>query len=103
MRLLDLVALVAGGVAITTMALAQQATPPPAAPAQAAPVQATPGHDDPNEIICHPREPILGSRLSAGRICQTRREWDQLRRDSASVLFHQQMERSANCPPHTLC
>lgn len=104
MRLISWAALIASGVAITTVAVAQQAPQAlPPVPAQAVPAQVGPAHDDPNEVICHPGEPILGSRLSPVRICRTRREWDQIRRDSASVLFQQQMERSSNCMPHGLC
>ena len=75
-------------------ALAQDApaaAPPAAAPAtQAAPV------NDPNEVICHAGEPILGSRFPGPRTCHTRKEWDQIRKDSQDALYHQQMERSSN-------
>ena len=99
MRLISWAVLIASGVAVTTVAVAQQA-PQASSPV---PAQAAPAHDDPNEVICHPGEPILGSRLAPLRVCKTRGEWDQIRRDSASVLFQQQMERSSNCMPHGRC
>jgi hypothetical protein len=74
----------------STSAFAQDA--PAAAPAvspQAAPT------DDPNEVICHKGEPILGSRFPSSRVCHTRREWNQIQKDSQDALFHQQMERSS--------
>jgi len=73
------------------MAQSAPATAPAAAPAtQAAPA------DDPNEIICHAGEPELGSRFPGPRTCHTRREWDQIQRDSQDALIHQQMERSSS-------
>jgi Spy/CpxP family protein refolding chaperone len=87
-------ALVGGLLMSSASVMAQDASAPAAAPA-AAPMQAAP-QDDPNEIICHAGEPILGSRFPGPRTCHTRKEWDQIRRDSQDALYHQQMERSAN-------
>ena len=66
---------------------APQATQPPAAPA-----------DDPNEVICKAGAPIVGSRFPTGRTCHTRKEWDQIKKDSQEALFHQQMGRSSTGP-----
>src|SRR5271165_6084690 len=52
--------------------------------------------DDPNEVICRAGEPIIGSRFPGPRTCHTRKEWDQIKRDSQEALFHQQMQRSCN-------
>jgi hypothetical protein len=69
----------------TTPSAAPQATQQSAAPA-----------DDPNEVVCRAGEPIIGSRFPGPRQCHTRREWDQIKRDSQTELFHQQMQRSCN-------
>jgi hypothetical protein len=85
-----LFALVLGGLLVSPLALAQQTTATPAAAPQAAPA------DDPNEVICHSGEPILGSRFPGPRQCHTRKEWDRIKQDSQEALFHQQMQRSCN-------
>ena len=36
---------------------------------------------DPNEVVCKTTE-VIGTRLGAGRICKTRAEWAQTRRDA---------------------
>lgn len=90
------VAAVFGAVMISS-AVAQQAAPaatPDAAP-QATQQPAAPA-DDPNEMICRSGEPIIGSRFPGPRTCHTRKEWDQIKRDSQEALFHQQMQRSCN-------
>ena len=68
----------------------------PANTAAAAPATQAAPQDDPNEVICHSGEPILGSRFPGPRTCHTRKEWAQIQRDSQDALYHQQMERSAN-------
>jgi hypothetical protein len=81
------------GCVISSPTALAQATAPATNPAvvpQAAPA------DDPNEVICRPGEPQLGSRFPGPRQCHTRREWDQIKRDSQEALFHQQMQRSCN-------
>lgn len=64
---------VLGGSVMPSMAAlpqdAQQAAPP-------APQAKT--ADGPHEIVCHPGEPVLGSRLATARVCRTRKEWDQI-------------------------
>lgn len=83
-----------GGILMSSAALAQDA--PAAAPTTAPAVapQAAPA-DDPSEVICKKGEPILGSRFPTSRTCHTRKEWDQIRKDSQDALYHQQMERSS--------
>lgn len=85
------------GALMITSAVAQQAAPaatPDAAP-QATQQQGAPA-DDPNEMICRAGEPIVGSRFPGPRTCHTRREWDQIKRDSQEALFHQQMNRACS-------
>jgi hypothetical protein len=82
--------MMSAGIAMAQGTAAPAATPAPAPAAQAAP------QDDPNEIICHEGQPELGSRFPGPRQCHTRKEWDQIKRDSQDALMHQQMERSAN-------
>ena len=90
-----LFALAIGGLLLSPLAMAQQAAPdatPAATPAAAPQAPA----EDPNEVICRTGEPILGSRFPGPRQCHTRKEWDQIKRDSQDALFHQQMQRSCN-------
>ena len=85
----------------STVAYGQQTTPaatPDAAP-QATQQPAAPA-DDPNEVVCHAGQPIVGSRFPTGRVCHTRREWDQIQKDSQAELFRQQMERSSGGGGH---
>ena len=85
------------GALMMSSAVAQQAAPaatPDAAP-QATQQQGAPA-DDPNEVVCRAGEPIVGSRFPGPRTCHTRREWDQIKRDSQDALFHTQMNRSCN-------
>jgi len=67
-----------------------------ATPAAAAPATQAAPQDDPNEVICHAGEAPIGSRFPGPRICRTRREWDQIKRDSQDALVHQQMNRAAS-------
>jgi len=93
MRKLAILTAAFGAISIS-WASAQQAVP---APAQA-PVATQPAApaDDPNEVICRTGEPVLGSRFPGPRVCHTRKEWDQIKRDAQEALFHQQMQRSCN-------
>jgi len=76
----------------TAPAAAPNAAAPAAAPAATQP--AAPA-EDPNEIVCQAGQPIVGSRFPTGRVCHTRKEWDQIKRDSQEALFHEQMNRAA--------
>lgn len=88
-----LLAAMMGGILLSSAAWAQQTTAP--APTPDAAPQAAPAND-PNEVICRTGQPQLGSRFPGPRQCHTRKEWDQIRRDSQDALFHQQMQRSCN-------
>jgi hypothetical protein len=85
------------GALMISSAMAQQAAPsatPDAAP-QATQQPAAPA-EDPNERICKSGEPIVGSRFAASRVCHTRKEWDQIQKDSQAALYHQQAAPSCN-------
>jgi len=89
-------ALVGGLLMCSTPLLAQSTTTtaPAVVPAATAPAAQPAPQDDPNEMICKSGEPILGSRFPGPRVCRTRKEWDQIRRDSQDALYHQQMNRA---------
>jgi hypothetical protein len=86
-----------GALMISSAVAYGQQTAPAATPdaAPQATQQAAPA-DDPNEVICRAGEPIIGSRFPGPRICRTRKEWDQIKRDSQDALYHQQMQRSCS-------
>ena len=43
---------------------------------------------DPSEVVCV-REPVIGSRVATNRVCRTRGEWAEVRRQT-----RQQVERA---------
>lgn len=98
MRKTTFLGFLVGGLLMSSASVLAQATSTPAAAptTPAAPAMQPTPHDDPDEIICRSGQPELGSRFPGPRTCHTRREWDQIQRDSQSALFQQQMERSAN-------
>ena len=53
---------------------------------------ATPDSHDPNEMICQ-RVQMLGSRLNTGRMCMTRAQWDQRRREDREGAERAQTNR----------
>jgi hypothetical protein len=60
-----------------------QAPPPPGAPATPAAPQTT--EKDPlDEIVCRKEEATVGSRLGARKVCKTRRQWRDEKRDATS-------------------
>lgn len=67
-----------------TSAFAQDA--PVAATPQTAPATQTMPAGDPNEVICKTMEPATGTRIGARRICQTKREWDDIANQSRRML-----------------
>lgn len=68
------------GVLICAPAIGQKAPPAP----RSAP--------DPNEIVCE-REQVLGSRLQKRRVCMTRAEWADRRKEDREYLERKQTER----------
>jgi len=54
---------------------------------------------DPNEMICE-RQEVTGSRLGSRRVCMTRAQWAQQRRDSKDLVDRSQLGsclRQAGC------
>lgn len=52
--------------------------------------------EDPNEIVCRPGEPAIGSRLPGPRVCHTRKEWKDIQFQSQQQLWQMQKNRSCN-------
>lgn len=75
-----------------TAAVAQ--TQPPVQP-QAAPQNKSGA----NQVICE-KELDTGSRLGAHKICHTRAQWDELRRDDRSATEHAQSQRGMDLNGH---
>ena len=73
----------AGALPALSQALAQ-----PAAAAQASPTD-----KDPKEVVCE-TQGVLGSRLAKRRVCMTRAEWAELRREDRQALEKVQVQRS---------
>lgn len=70
-------------------AVAQTASAPAPAPvSQQAPVATL----DPNEVICE-RQPEIGSRLAHRRVCMTRSQWQDTRRQDREAVEKAQMQR----------
>ena len=49
---------------------------------------------DPNEVVCE-KIPVIGSRLAAKRVCQTRAEWDEQRRLQRQEVDRVQTQRGS--------
>lgn len=54
---------------------------------------------DPNEVVCEKQE-VLGSRLNTRRVCMTRSEWAEHRRNDRAVVERTQMR---GCSGSTGC
>lgn len=63
-----------------------------------APTAANQGAANMDEVICKKFPAPTGSRLGARRVCDTRRNWEQMEHDSQDALTHIQ-DRSMNKPP----
>jgi hypothetical protein len=66
--------------------------------AAAAPAQSgmRPPSNDPNEVVCV-RETQIGSRLSTGRVCRTREQWDEVRRQARTSVERAQNQTQTSC------
>ena len=60
------------------------------AAADAAPRRSTP--KSPNDMICREIE-VSGSRLDVRRVCMTRLQWDEQRRDAREAVDHAQTQQ----------
>jgi hypothetical protein len=59
--------------------------------------------DDPNEMVCE-RQEVIGSRLAKRKICMTRQEWTEQRRDDRNTVErHQLMSPVRPCAPPKPC
>ncbi|HUJ03774.1 MAG TPA: hypothetical protein VLW75_09070 [Rhizomicrobium sp.] len=47
---------------------------------------------DPNEIICRAGEPTTGSLLPGPRVCHTRKEWDDMQRQTQDGVSQMQVK-----------
>lgn len=64
-----------------------------------APAAATRGPGtDPNEVVCV-NEGEIGSRVARHRVCRTRAEWDEARRQARNSIERAQNERPTTCSP----
>jgi hypothetical protein len=77
-----------GFVVLSGAALANEALPPPgqgtAQPAPSSTPPQTAQKDPLDEIVCRKEEATVGSRLGARKVCKTRRQWREERRNATS-------------------
>jgi hypothetical protein len=69
-----------------------------AAPDPPAPVTTGGPSNDPNEVVCV-NETEIGSRVGRHRVCRTRAEWDEARRQARNSVERAQNERPTTCSP----
>lgn len=67
------------------------ADPETSAPAQAAPAT------DPDKIVCKQTSAPTGTRIGAGRTCQSQRDWDAQEKESQKQLMDRQMHGLQSC------
>ena len=79
---------------VRLFALALAATVPLSAPL-AAPTEPKTAHD-PNERVCE-SIPVLGSRLAKRRVCATRAEWEEQRRQDRQAVDQIQKQIGGPC------
>ena len=60
--------------------------------AQPAPATAPATQSTMNEIVCQ-KQPVLGSRLQAKRVCRTRAEWADIQRQDREGLEQRQTQK----------
>ena len=77
--------MVAASLLLMALAAAQAAAPPPAPPR------------DPNERICV-AQADTASRITPRRMCLTRSEWEQYRREMRSSVDRVQAQSQSRCP-----
>jgi hypothetical protein len=70
--------------------------------ALAAPATSKEREYDPEEMICE-RQPVLGSRLAKKKVCMTRAQWDEKRRDDRDTVDKQQLGAPLRCVPPQVC
>ena len=88
---------------VSTVALALAAASAPASlgAASVSPApqsQAVTGAGDPNQVLCEKVEKI-GTRLGSSRVCMTRAEWAEQRRQNRDVVDRAQQTRCESLDP----
>ena len=69
-------------------------------PVQAVPVQAQTARSDyADQVVCETQEET-GSRLASHKICHTRSQWAQIKRDQRDQTEHTQMQRTMDYNGH---
>jgi hypothetical protein len=68
------------------------AAPPPSAIAPAPPPQASKATAGADEVICE-RQVVIGSRLAHRKVCMTRSQWEDARRQDREAVEKAQMQR----------
>ena len=63
----------------------------------AADQRAEQGKDDPDRLVCR-RDTETGSRLKAQRVCMTRAQWDEQRRQSRQSIERSQTQTRVETP-----
>lgn len=58
--------------------------------------QSAPQHLDPNEKVCE-TIPVIGSRLGKKRICATRAEWEERKREDRQAVDQMQKQMVGPC------
>ena len=74
------------------------ATAPAAAAAQAQPQAPAAGTLDPNEVVCE-RQEVTGSRLAHVKVCMTRSQWQDARRQDRTAVEKVQNNRGMIAEP----
>jgi hypothetical protein len=71
----------------------------PAIGQSTSPAQQQPGKPakDPNEVVCEKQE-VIGSRLASQKVCKTRAEWAEQRRQDRMDVDKVQTLRGTNSP-----
>ena len=59
---------------------------------------ARPLDNDPNQVVCV-REDRIGSRVAARRVCRTRAEWEEHRRQASQSVERAQQQGQSQCAP----
>lgn len=73
------------GVVVFLLCVHSAQTQETAAPAIGSIVQTAPDENDPGRLICKAAKET-GSRVKRNKICKTRKEWDEMRQNSAKQL-----------------
>jgi invasion protein IalB len=80
---------------IAAMAWIVSAAPAAAQAAPASPNAQNAKPRDPNEVVCEKQE-VVGSRLGYTRVCKTRAEWAEQRRQDRMDIEHVQTQRGCH-------